>query len=80
MRHQRLMLAFGTFDLHLQARLRAAMRHRRESAQLVKRQFVPVLRQEVCLEGVDHGRQPDHLTFPQSMEKLSIRPLMRSMA
>ena len=56
------------------------MLHRREGAQLVKRQFVPVLRQEIRLEGVDHGRQPDHLTFPQSMLKLSIRPLMRSMA
>ena len=80
MRYQRLMFAFGAFDLHLQTRLRAAMRHRRQGAQVVKRQFVPVLRQEVRLESDDHGSQPDHLTFPQSMEKLSIRPLMRSMA
>jgi hypothetical protein len=80
MRPQCLMFAFGAFDLHLQARLRAAMRHRRQGAQVVKGQFVPVLRQEVCLEGVDHGSQPAHLTFPQSMEKRSIRPLIRSMA
>jgi hypothetical protein len=28
---------------------------------------VPVLRQEVDLEGFDHGRLADHLTLPQSM-------------
>jgi hypothetical protein len=41
---------------------------------------VPVLRQEAGLEAIDDFSQANHLTFPQSMPKPSIRPLMRSRA
>jgi hypothetical protein len=47
---------------------------------VVGRESVPVLRQEVRLEGFNDGAEADHLTCPQVMEKRSIRPLMRSMA
>jgi len=79
-RYQFLMVAIRAFDLHLRAGLRAAILHRRHCARVLGPESAPVLRQEVGPEGFDHGRQPDHLTFPQSMEKLSIRPLIRSMA
>ena len=80
MRHEFLMRAFAAFDSHLQARLRTAAFHCRQCASVVRRKSAPVLRQKVSLEGVNDASQPDHLTFPQSMEKLSIRPLIRSMA
>jgi len=69
MRYQRLMLAAGAFDLYLQARLRAAVFQRRLGTMMLGPESVPVLRQDVGPEGFDHGSQPDHLTFPQSMEK-----------
>ncbi len=47
---------------------------------MVRRELIPVLRQEVRLEGFNDGSQADHLTCPQVMEKPSIRPLIRSMA
>ena len=64
MRYPCLMRALGAFDQHLQARLRAAVLHRREGAIVLRCQLPPVLRQEVCLEGVDDSRQPDHLIVP----------------
>ena len=80
MRHQFLLRASRAFDLHHGAGLGAALFHRRQGSIVVGRESVPVLRQEVGLEGVDDGRQTDHLTCPQRMPKPSIRPLMRSRA
>ena len=78
--HQFLMLASRAFDLHHGAGLCAALFHGRECSIVVRAESVPVLCQEVGLEGVDDGSQADHLTFPQVMPKPSIRPLIRSMA
>jgi len=78
--HQFLMRASGAFDLHHGAGLRAALFDGRERSIVVRRESVPVLRQEVGLEGVDDASQADHLTFPQVMPKPSIRPWIRSMA
>ena len=78
--HQFLMLTCRAFDLHHGAGLRAAMFHGRECAVVIRRELIPVLRQEVRLEGVNDGSQADHLTCPQVMEKPSIRPLIRAMA
>ena len=78
--HQFLLLASGAFDLHHGARLRAALFHRRQCSIVRRGESVPVLRQEIRLEGVDDFSQPDHLTFPQAMLKPSIRALIRSMA
>jgi hypothetical protein len=47
---------------------------------VLRPELVSVVPQEVGSEGFDHGRQPDHLTCPQAMEKPSIRPLIRSRA
>jgi hypothetical protein len=38
------------------------------------------LREEIRLEGVDDRSESDHLACPQTEEKPSIKPLMRSMA
>jgi hypothetical protein len=43
-------------------------------------QPIPILRAEISLEGVDDRSEPDHLAGPQTEEKPSIKPLMRSMA
>ncbi|MDP1653369.1 MAG: hypothetical protein Q8L56_11680 [Rhodocyclaceae bacterium] len=80
MRHQLLVRAFRALDLHHRAGLGAAVLHRRESARVVRREPMPILRQEVGRETVDDRGQPDHLTVPQRMPKPSIKPLMRSMA
>ena len=78
--HQFLMFASRAFDLHLGAGLCAALFDGRECAIVVRRESMPELRQEIRLEGIDDTRQPDHLTDPQVILKLSIRPLIRSMA
>ena len=80
MRHQFLMRASGAFDLHHRARLGAALFHRRKRSVVLRGESVPILRQEVGLEGVDELSQADHLTRPQVMLKPSIRALIRSMA
>ena len=80
MRHQLLLRASRALDLHHGAGLGAAVFHRRQGSIVVGRESIPVLRQEVSLEGVDDGSQPDHVTFPQAMPKPSMRPLMRSRA
>ena len=78
--HQRLMLAFAAFDLHLWAGLRAAVFHRREGLSVHGAELGSVLREELRLEGVDGRSEADHLTIPQAMVNPSIRALMRSMA
>ena len=80
MRHQCLVLAFGAFDLHLRAGLRAAMFDRREGPSVFRPETISILCEEVRLEGVDDRSQADHLTCPQAMVKPSIRALIRSMA
>ena len=79
-RYQYLVLAPRTLNLHLVAGLRAAALHGRQRPQVVGREFIAVVRDEVHCCGVDNGRQTDHLIFPQPMTKPSIKPLMRSMA
>jgi hypothetical protein len=80
MRQQLLVISSGAVDLHNGDGLGAAMLHCRQGVIVVGRESVPVLGQEAGLEAVDDGSQADHLTFPQSMSKPSIRALMRSMA
>ncbi len=69
-----------TLDLHLGTGVGTAVLHRRECLELLGAQLVAVLRTEISLEGVDDGSEPDHLADPQTEEKPSIKPLMRSMA
>ena len=78
--HQLLMFTSCAFDLHLSAGGGAALFDGRECARVVRRESKPVLREEIGFEGVDDTRQPDHLTDPQVILKLSIRLLIRSMA
>jgi hypothetical protein len=80
MRHPFLMRTFAALDLHHGTGLCAAVFHRRDGSIVFRPESVPVLRQEVCLEGFDNGRQAHHLTVPQAMLKPSIKPLMRSRA
>jgi len=53
MRHQFLMRATRALNLHHRAGVRAAVFHRRECAQVIRREPVSILRQEVVLEAVD---------------------------
>ena len=80
MRHQALVAAFGAAGPHLRAGLGAAMLDRRQGPIVLGPKLAPVLRQESRFEGFDHRGEPDHLTLPQSMQELSIRPVIRSMA
>jgi hypothetical protein len=79
-RDQLPMRTFRALDLHLGAGLCAALFYGRECPSVLRPESVPILRQEVRLEGVDEGSQADHLTCLQTMVKPSIRPLIRSMA
>jgi hypothetical protein len=73
-------LALGALELHLEAGLGATVFHRRQCPVVLGGEFVAVVGEQVCFEGVDEASEPDHLTFPQAMEKPSISALMRSMA
>lgn len=64
-RNKRLMVATGTRDQHLGARLCAAALDGRERPQVLKRELVTIVGQEVGLEGFDDASQADHLTFPR---------------
>ena len=66
--------------LHLRAGVAAALLHRRQGPQVLGRESIPELCAQVDLEGLDDCGKPDHLTCPQVIAKLSIKPLMRSMA
>ena len=80
MRHSLLMPTGRALNVHLEAALRTAMFHRRQRLSVSRRQPVPILRQNICLEGLNDCRQADHLIRPQVREKLSMRPLIRSSA
>jgi hypothetical protein len=80
MGHQTLMPALRALHLHARARLAAALTDGGQRPQVLGAEPVAVLRQEIRLEGLDDGSQPDHFTAPQAMENPSIRALMRSRA
>ena len=79
-RHQPALLAAAALDLHHGAGLRAAAFQGCQCPIVLRPQLVPVVRQEIRLEGGDDTSQPDHLTDPHWMLKPSIRALIRSSA
>ena len=79
-RHQFVMIALRALHVHLGTGLRAAVLYRRKCMRVLSAEAVRVVREKVCLEGVDDRSEPNHLSFPQVMTKPSIKPLMRSMA
>ena len=72
--------AARALHLHLDAGLGTAALDGGEGAQLVGGETIPVLAQEVALEGIDDAGQANHLTVPPVRQKPSIKVLIRSMA